>query len=92
MPPDVRSTAELFVTVKVTGRVMPGSVMMHPDTLLGCKERVKTVTEFGSIAPAAAGADVPCGWLQPLTKMAAISTSVLIFLIRFRPSFNRALL
>jgi hypothetical protein len=92
MPPDVRSTAELFVTVKVTGRVMPGSVMMHPDTLLGCKERVKTVTEFGSIAPAAAGADVPCGWLQPLTKVAAISTSVLIFLIRFRLSSDRALL
>ena len=49
MPPDVRSTAELFVTVKVTGRVMPGSAMMHPDTLLDCKERVKTVTEFGSV-------------------------------------------
>jgi hypothetical protein len=92
MPPDVRSTAELFVTVKVTGRVMPGSAMMHPDTLLDCKERVKTVTEFGSIAPAAAGADVPCGWLQPLTNMATISTSVPIFLMRFRLSSDRALL
>ena len=64
---------------------------MHPDTLLDCKERVKTVTEFGSIAPAAAGADVPCGWLQLLTTMAIISTSVLIFLMRFRLSSDLAL-
>ena len=56
---------------------------MHPDTLLACKERVKTVTEFGSIAPVAAGADVTCGWLQPLTKVATISTSVLTFFMRF---------
>ena len=64
---------------------------MHPDTLLDCKERVKTVTEFGSIAPAAAGADVLCGWLQPLAKIATISTSVLIFHIRFCLSSDRAL-
>jgi hypothetical protein len=77
----------MFVTVRVAGRVMPGSVMTHPDTLLDCKERVKTVTEFDSIAPTAAGADVPCGWLQPLTEMATISTSILIFLMRFRLFF-----
>jgi hypothetical protein len=76
--------------VRVTGRVMPDP-MMHPDTLLDCKESVKTVTEFGSKAPAAAGADAPCGWLQPPTRMATI-TSVLIFLIRFRLSSDRAFL
>ena len=91
MPPDVRSTAELFVTVRVTGRVMPGSVMMHPDTLLDCKERVKTVTEFGLHCAGCRG----CGCtlrLAAATDQDSHIASVLIFLKRFRLSSDRALL
>src|SRR5262245_38703343 len=64
MPPAVSRTAALSLTVSVTGRVMLGSARMQPEPLLGCTASVNTVTELGSIGPAATGALVDGGWLQ----------------------------
>src|ERR1041384_6695049 len=75
MPPPVSRTALLLLTVSVMGRVMPGSPMMQPVTLLGCRDSVNTVTELGSVVPPAGAAGL-VGWLQPAISMAVTNAAI----------------
>ena len=59
---------------------MPGSPMMQPVTLLGCKESVNDVTEPGSVVPVAGAAvlmPVFVGWLQPAISIAVAGTAAM---------------
>src|SRR5712671_3395923 len=85
MPPPVSRTALLLLTVSVMGRVMPGSPMMQPVTLSGCRASVNTVTEPGSVVPAA-GAAVLVGWLQPAISITVRSAEIsLVLHMRLEP-------
>src|SRR5215211_5150607 len=91
MPPPDSRTALLFLTVSVMGRVMPGSPMMQPVMLLGCRASVNTVTEAGSVVPAAAGAPVLVGWLQPAISIAVASAAIsLVLRMSLNPGWGSA--
>lgn len=74
MPPSVRSSALLFRTVSVIGRVMLESARVQSVTLPGSTANVKVVEESGSIGPAATDVAALCGCVHPSREIASAAS------------------